>query len=67
MACSRARQVDHRGDLYQLGRSRRYTAEHGKHLFSASNLLERLMPRSAESLEGVVRPRNVPNCKLTSE
>lgn len=67
MACSRARQVDHRDNLHKLCRSHRYIAEHGKNLFSASDLLERLMPRSFESLKGVMRPHDVPNCELTSE
>jgi hypothetical protein len=67
MACSRARQVDHRDNLHKPCRSHRYIAEHGKHLFSASDLLERLMPRSFESLKGVMRPHDVSNCELTSE
>jgi len=67
MACSRARQVDHRGNLHQLGRSHRYAAEHGEHLSFSSNLLEHLMPRSLESLKAVARPHNVANCELTTE
>jgi uncharacterized protein YjiS (DUF1127 family) len=67
MAGSRARQVDHRDNLHKLGRSHRYTAEHGKHLFSASDLLERLMPPSFESPRGVMIPHDVQNCELTSE
>jgi uncharacterized protein YjiS (DUF1127 family) len=67
MACSRARQVDHRGSLHELGRSHRYAAEHGEHLFFSSNLLEHLMPRSFESLKGMARPHDVPNRELPAD
>jgi uncharacterized protein YjiS (DUF1127 family) len=67
MACSRARQVDHRGSLHQLGRSHRYATEHGEHFSFSSNLLEHLMPRSFESLKSVARPHDVPNCELPAD
>ena len=67
MACSRARQADHRGRLHKLSRSHRYAAEHGEHLSFSSNLLEHLMPRSFESLKSVARPHDVPNCELPAE